>query len=1181
MNRNITLARVLVALLVAVFGTGAAAQSAKTPREIALEFLRANPARFGLTPQDVADLKVTDEYKSKHNGLTHVWVQQQHLGIPVFNGLFGLHVTPASDVKTTGHRFVADLSKKANTSLPALSAPRALEQAMLALGFEGFKTPSVKQKINDRNWVFEAGAISKKDIPVSACYALDPKGKVRLAWTMLIEQANTSDLWNLRVDAVTGQVLDKINHTVYCRAGHAHTSGETCSDAQAIGNQKVAPTKQADKTAGTGAAESYRVFALPVESPAHGSQVLLTNPADPIGSPFGWHDTNGQTGPEYTYTRGNNVYAYEDADNNDTPPATPAPNPGASLTFDYPYDGNLEPVQNRNSAVTNLFYMNNMMHDITYRYGFDEAAGNFQANNYGNGGQGSDEVQAEAQDGGGQDNANFSTPPDGGNGRMQMYVWSRAGGKIVTVNAPGAVSGSYSAQATTDWGAPITNVPVTGDVVVTNDGSADPSLGCGEPVEDVTGKIVMVDRGQCQFGQKALNVERVGGIACIICNFEDATAGMAAGNFGNQVTIPVVMMKKNDCDLLRKYAGEGLNISIGLPSLAGPDFLDGDFDNGIIAHEYGHGISNRLTGGPSQAGCLANAEQMGEGWSDWFTLITTAKSGQNGSERRGVGTFVQRQDNDGQGIRRYPYSTDMGTSPITFSTVAENTQVHALGEVWAAMTWDLYWAMVEKYGFDPDWTNTNSGNGRAIQLVMDGMKLQPCSPGFQDGRDAIMLADIINYAGADTCLISSVFARRGLGYTASQGTSSNAADGIENFDPIPTCLKELKIKKVCTPTIDPGQDVQVTITLTNHKDAAATGVIVTDELPAGLTLKSASNGGTFSNGAVTWNLGSVASGQVLVLNYIAASDPTKGSLRFFRDEIESEDNWLTYSLEDNEPTAFILQSLVAKTGSSSFFGEMPPIVTDYVLETLQPIKVNGNEPVMRFWHQYDTEAGADAGFLEISKYDPAASQPSWKRLPTDKLIRGGYTGKVQYGTFAIPFLSGFSGNSNGWKQSYADLSEYIGQEIQVRFRAGTDDNTNETGWYVDDLEMMDILYYDTEACATSAQGDQACARAPEKGTITNPIGWLDSKEPLQSGLRLRVQPNPASDLLHISVSEDLTGDVRATLIGADGKAAKIQQQRGLSTGSVLQMDVQDLPAGMYFLRIEAANGIAVQKVTVH
>ncbi len=33
--------------------------------------------------------------------------------------------------------------------------------------------------------------------------------------------------------------------------------------------------------------------------------------------------------------------------------------------------------------------------------------------------------------------------------------------------------------------------------------------------------------------------------------------------------------------------------------------VDGDLDNHVIVHEYGHGISNRLTGGPSNVGCLS------------------------------------------------------------------------------------------------------------------------------------------------------------------------------------------------------------------------------------------------------------------------------------------------------------------------------------------------------------------------------------------------------------------------------------------------------------------------------------------------------------------------------------------------------------------------------------------------
>src|SRR5690606_20203431 len=131
---------------------------------------------------------------------------------------------------------------------------------------------------------------------------------------------------------------------------------------------------------------------------------------------------------------------------------------------------------------------------------------------------------------------------------------------------------------------------------------------------------------------------------------------------------------------------------------------------------------------------------MGEGWSDFFSLITTVKPGDDGATGRGVGTYVQRQGTDGTGIRRHRYSTDMSISPLTYGDVATNQGVHAIGEVWNNMIWDLYWAMVDEYGFDEDqWTGTG-GNNMAIQLVMDGMKMQPCSPGFVDGRNAILAA---------------------------------------------------------------------------------------------------------------------------------------------------------------------------------------------------------------------------------------------------------------------------------------------------------------------------------------------------------------------------------------------------------------------------------------------------------
>ncbi len=109
------------------------------------------------------------------------------------------------------------------------------------------------------------------------------------------------------------------------------------------------------------------------------------------------------------------IQTHIDDDNaNNNPDGKYAFSPGGNLVFDFVlntvYSG---ANQSENAAITNLFYWTNIIHDVTYQYGFDEASGNFQQNNYGNGGAGNDPVNAEAQDGSGTCNANFSTPGDG------------------------------------------------------------------------------------------------------------------------------------------------------------------------------------------------------------------------------------------------------------------------------------------------------------------------------------------------------------------------------------------------------------------------------------------------------------------------------------------------------------------------------------------------------------------------------------------------------------------------------------------------------------------------------------------------------------------------------------------------------------------------------------------------
>ena len=142
---------------------------------------------------------------------------------------------------------------------------------------------------------------------------------------------------------------------------------------------------------------------------------------------------------------------------------------------------------------------------------------------------------------------------------------------------------------------------------------------------------------------------------------------------------------------------------------------DGSFDNGIVTHEYGHGISNRLTG--TGYGCLSSTtdkEQMGEGWSDFFALMLTNKPGDNASVARGVGTYVIGQPTTGGGMRPAKYSPDFTINDYTYGDTngmqysngsAIVPDVHSIGFVWATTTlWDLHWKYVEKYGYSSDVT---------------------------------------------------------------------------------------------------------------------------------------------------------------------------------------------------------------------------------------------------------------------------------------------------------------------------------------------------------------------------------------------------------------------------------------------------------------------------------------------
>ncbi|MBX7105218.1 MAG: M36 family metallopeptidase [Gemmataceae bacterium] len=601
------------------------------PLAIALDYLRGRASELGVTQADLANPLVTSQYTDTDTGIYHAYLRQTAFGLPVVNADFSVAVAANGAVISVGGGFVAGLEDKlagTRTSGDVMNPTAAIAAAASKLGLELEATPTEINPVVGpvQAFVFSAPSVSVDEIAARLQYAPTADGSAVLTWHMVMQTPDGNHWYDLNVDAVTGSIV---------------ALADWIDDA------------------------AYSAVNMPSESPQDGRSAVITNAANATASPFGWHDTNGVAGAEFTDTRGNNVDAHLDRNADNAADTSPArPDGGSNLNFSgFLFNPALEPtaLQNQNAAVVNLFHMNNVLHDVHYQYGFTEAAGNFQTNNYGKGGSGNDAVQADAQDGSGTNNANFGTPVDGSAPRMQMYIWT----------------------STT------------------------------------------------------------------------------------------------------------------------PD-RDSDLDNGVIIHEYGHGVSNRLTGGPANSSALNSTQSggMGEGWSDYYALMLTQRPTdvQNGSF--GIGTYLIGQAQTGTGIRRRPYSFDMTVNPLTFDAygtsgttsygITRSTEVHNTGELWATTLWDMNWMLINKYGYDPNlytgWSNASAqskaGNKLALRLVMDGLKLQPANPSFTQARDAIIAADVALNGGADLFEIWTAFSRRGLGVNAVTSASSATTITVDTSMPM-------------------------------------------------------------------------------------------------------------------------------------------------------------------------------------------------------------------------------------------------------------------------------------------------------------------------------------------------------------------------------------------------------------
>jgi MYXO-CTERM domain-containing protein len=879
-------------------------------------------------------------------------------------------------------------------------------------------------------------------------------------------------------------------------------------------------------------AYTYRVWAdstalnVPLDGPAgndgtpnpfgipNGFQMPFLAPSDITiaNSPFSQNDPWLAAGA--TETSGNNADAYVDLVSPDgygpiAAPADPATGdfraqatgPGA---FQHTYDTAQPPTsaEQRQAAIQQLFYDVNFLHDWYYDFGFDEQAGNAQLSNFGRGGVEGDPIKAEGQDFSGRNNANMSTPADGGRPRMQMYVFDPNVQVFTTVNSPANIAGNKPV-GTAAFGPQFFDL--TGDVVY-----AQPNTACSALTNAaaVAGKIALIDRGTCTFTVKVKNAQNAGAIGVLAAN--NTTGIINMGGTDSTITIPALSILQSDGNAIKTELTNGNTVNVRLYREHGID-RDGTIDNMVIAHEWAHYLSNRLIGNGS--GLTTNQSRgMGEGWSDFNALLMTTKESDalvpanaNWSGTFAMSTYVTSGGgNNGYyfGIRRVPYSVDFSKNPLTFQDIqngvalpagaayafgqngANNAEVHNTGEVWASMLWECYVALLRDSGR----LTFQEAQDRMKRYLVASLKLTPVTPTFTEARDAL-LAAAYAYDPADFDLFGQAFARRGIGTGAVSPDrfSSTNVGVVESYlwgndlELVSATISDDDTWCDHDGYLDVGETGTVTVTIRNTGAETLTH--------ASMSIQANDPALTFDDAGVVFPpvapFGTaIAKVKVHYFGtdtaafepfFISVSDPTLAQPRTLQAVAFA---YVNADVASNSSTAdgFDTSSLVWTTGhAANLNGSYPfqqqftqlggtvyapdPSAGEDQYFISPPLNVNATANLTlsfqhRFHFESDSGGAYDGAHVELSNDNGATWVDVGGPAYNGTLVT--YSGDVN----PIAGQPAFVGNNAGWPNFDTvnlDLgTTYAGQTVQIRFRLASDGGGGDYGWELDDVQLGGI-----------------------------------------------------------------------------------------------------------------------------
>jgi hypothetical protein len=882
---------------------------------------------------------------------------------------------------------------------------------------------------------------------------------------------------------------------------------------------------------------------------------------------------------------GNNARAYGDIDGEDGLTAGDIYVPATSEdTYDYVLDRSAaSSYEGWQAAIVNLFYVINYLHDWWYDYGFDEASGNGQADNYGRGGIGGDPIQAEGQDASGFNNANMLTFPDGGLARMQQYLFFDGvfGNEKVTngvdygleITQPdlGLVEQAYGVIMQPLG--PLQFDTVSAEVTLVTDslGNLD---GCAEitDTEQVAGKIGLAMPGGCPTSVVAKNFQDAGAVAALVYYSGNALVNIAPG-----IEIPVGILVGSDADMVADPLLGGEVVAADFYSNVTP-ITDSTFDNGIVAHEWGHFIQNRLVG---NANGLINFQgrAMGEGWSDFHALMLFTeeyhKDIEGNAEFQAAYPISSHSMNFFNGIRRAPYTPNMNINPLTFLHIVDGEQPpglpatsngspHAAGEVWASMLWDVYVGLLNTYDFE-------EAQSRMATYLVGGYKMTPIAPTYTEARDALLS---VMYASEpdDFTMALEAFARRGMGAGAvPPGRFDSPLTSVtESYETILSTYAPAALnfnadydgvdEGFCTldGIWDAGETVSMSVDITNR------GTTVIDEARGRLTVTSEHDVSIASEGLITATdidlFETKASSEItMTLNSAGVADTLSFQLEF--EQVVDEDDTLEPVPLDFTigPVNYTVQPQPLVEGATIENMETDVALLNLEQTVLSSVDVNaasltqsfdtvnmpyfqsltGDNLGLRAMRLADNAFEADVavqtqpftvagtGEFVVSFFHYYQIEQGWDGGVVEVSVDGGdWTDVVAAGgAFSVGYPGGFDAGGRlgftgiGYGTEQINFGEqFAGSSVQLRFRIISDAIIGDYGWMIDNVVLSNIAEPVFFELASGA--GLACDNTVPRVTIVDPEASIDEGETGSFTASVTDRNGPDS---HTYVWEQMTG----------------------------------------------------------